>query len=337
MCRWLSFVSIVISLLQIVSCRTADTVTDVLPSGSTSGVYIVNEGGFGGGGSLSYYDKIKNSMSNNIVGFAQQWIFPNDMKIVGGKGYVAVNGLDRIDVVDLTNSQVTRSIRFSPSSGPGFLTWNDSLIGVANYNGTVSIVNAKIDSLLWTSSSIVGFPGGIISVGNKIFISDVGSYPSVGTAVKVLDITSRTVIDSIRTPGGPGSMTMMNGKLFVVCTNASKIIQIDPVTDMLEDSLQLSGYLGDIVSSNGLLYVLSSDSISEISVNPLHVQQSAFVKRSDGLYFYALGIDVTNGDLYVSNVTSSGGAGEIKIFTSSGISKVQPLPVGIFPGAFAFR
>lgn len=116
MYRNLLFVAIGIALLQTVSCRNADTVTGVLPFGSTSGVYIVNEGGFSGGGSLSYYDKLKNSMSNNIVGVAQQWVFPNDMKIVGGKGYVAVNGLDRVDVVDLSNSHVTRSIQFSPSS-----------------------------------------------------------------------------------------------------------------------------------------------------------------------------------------------------------------------------
>ncbi len=201
----------------------------------------------------------------------------------------------------------------------------------------MSVVNTTNDSLIWTSQAIVGFPGGIISSGNKIFISDVGSYLSVGATVKVLDITSRTVIDSIRTPGGPGSMTVMNGKLFVVCTDSARIFQIDPVTDLVEDSVQLSGYLGDIVSNNGSLYVLSSDSVSEISVNPLHVQQSAFVKRSDGLYFYALGVDETTGDIYVSNITSSGGAGEIEIFTSSGVLKVQPLPVGIFPGAFAFR
>jgi|GEM_PF-5905792 len=337
MYRTLSFIAIVITLLQIVACRNADTVTGALPSGSTSGVYIVNEGGFSGGGSLSYYDKLKNSISNNIVGVAQQWIFPNDMKIVGGKGYVAVNGLDRIDVVDLASSQVTRSIQFSPSSGPGFLTWGDSLIEVANYNGTMSVVNTRNDSLIWTSQTIVGFPGGIISVGNKIFISDVGSYPSVGSTVKVLDVISRTVIDSIRTPGGPGSMTVMNGKLFVVCTDSARIFQIDPVTDLTEDSIQLSGYLGDIVSNNGLLFVLNSDSVSEISVGPLHVMHGGLVKRTDGLYFYALGIDDTNGDLYVSNITSSGGAGEIEIFTSSGFLKVQHFPVGIFPGAFAFR
>ncbi|HMD13218.1 MAG TPA: hypothetical protein VKI62_01190, partial [Bacteroidota bacterium] len=234
MFRSLSFASIVITLLQIVSCRNADTVTGVLPSGSTSGVYIVNEGGFSGGGSLSYYDKLKNSMSNNIVGVAQQWIFPNDMKIIGGKGYVAINGLDRIDVINLTSSQVIRSISLSPSSGgPEFLTSSDSMMYVVNSNGSLSIVNMINDSLIWTSQSIVAFPGGIMSVENKIFISDVGSYPSVGTTVKVLDITSRTIIDSVRTPGGPGSMTVMNGKLFVVCTNASKIIQIDPGTDML--------------------------------------------------------------------------------------------------------
>src|SRR5689334_22809989 len=81
-----------------VACRDAGTVSVTPPPASAAGAYVVNEGLFSGGGSLSYYDALRDTMYLDLI--ASDWIFPNDLKIAAGKGYLAVDGSDRVDVID---------------------------------------------------------------------------------------------------------------------------------------------------------------------------------------------------------------------------------------------
>src|ERR1041385_4230459 len=338
-------ISMYVLLLTVVlfaSCRKTNALIGPPPPPSTLGMYVVNEGGFSGGGALSYYDTELDSIFNNVVGPAQSWVFPNDMKIVHSKGYVTVNGLDRIDVIDVSINQVIHSIVFPQYTGPGFLatgtvTVSGAELYTANYNGTVSTIDGSIDSLRSTSPAVVGFTGGIAYSGGKVFISDIGLYPTAGTLVKVLSATTGAVIDSVTVNNAPGALAVINGKVFVVCTGTSKIYQINTGTDALEDSIQLSGYYSDMTTDGQSLYVLSSDSVTKVAPGPLRVVQSSVVKRTNGIYFYSLAVDETNGDIHVSNIISSGGSGEVEIYSAAGVLKRQPLSVGVFPGAFAFK
>src|ERR1051326_4100046 len=134
------------ALLMIISaCRSTDPVS---PGGGTStqGVYIVNEGGFSGGGSLSYYDKDRDTVLNNVAGSGLNWVFPNDMKIIGNKGYVVVNGTDHIDVMDLTLGARFHSISLPSLSGPEYLAIKGTTLYVANSSGTVSAIALANDS-----------------------------------------------------------------------------------------------------------------------------------------------------------------------------------------------
>src|SRR5437773_1226672 len=135
----ISIHAMLLTVVLFASCRKTDSIVGPPPPPSTLGVYVVNEGGFSGGGALSYYDKNLDSMFNNVVGLAQSWVFPNDMKIVHSKGYVTVNGLDRIDVIDISTNQVIQSIVFPQYTGPGFLATGAVVVSgaemyTANYN-----------------------------------------------------------------------------------------------------------------------------------------------------------------------------------------------------------
>ena len=74
-----------------------------------------------------------------------------------------------------------------------------------------------------------------------------------------------------------------------------------------------------------------------LTTSPLAVADTSIVTLSNGLYFYALGVDPVAGDLYVSKVVGSGGSGQVEIYTPSGALKRAPLEVGLFPGSFAFK
>lgn len=331
--------------LIISSCRDSTIVDGKPPPASAAGAYVVNEGLFSGGGSLSYYDAKRDTMFNDVIGSAADWIFPNDMRIAGGKGYVAVNGADRVDVIDLSTNRVGKSIHTPQFTGPGYLAAAGPTILVANYNGTVSIISTADDSLRGTTAPLVAFPGGIAFLNSKVFVSDYGTYVNnqfvPGRYVKVLNPATLQVTDSVRLSDAPGSMTVLNGKLFVVCAGTQtvppRLFQIDPDSDRADDSLQLSGSVSDIVTDGRDLFVLAAAAVGKFAVQPLRTIQNPFVSRSGGLYFYALAADASNGDIYVTNVVSTGGSGRLEIYTSLGSSKRSAVGVGIFPGAIAFK
>jgi DNA-binding beta-propeller fold protein YncE len=306
---------------------------------------VVNEGGFSGGGSLSFYDEQRDTIFNGIPEGGTDWVFPNDMKIVGGRGYVAVNGSDRVDVLDPGSNRIVRSIHTPPFTGPGYLAVSGSALFVANYNGTLSVIATGNDSLRQTTARIVTFPGGIASAGGKVFVSDYGTYVNgqfaPGHYVKVVVGASVQLADSIRTSDAPGAMAVLNGKLFVVCGGTQSVrpwlYQLDPGTDRAEDSIRLSGAVSDIATDGRDLFVLSTSGVAKLADRPLRVIQSPFISRGGGLYFYALGVNESNGEIYLTNIVSPGGSGRLEIYSSLGIAKRLPLPAGIFPGAFAFK
>jgi hypothetical protein len=332
-------------LFMVVSCRKANTGANAILPPSTIGVYIVNEGGFSGGASLSYFDKTRDSLYQNILGSSVSWAFPNDMLIQGTKGYVTINGSDRIDVVDITANTVIKSIALPQFTGPGYLAADGARMFVASYNGSVSSIGIANDSLLVTLNSVVTFPGGIAQLAGKVFVSDYGTYVGgtfvPGRYIKVINASTMQVVDSIRVSEAPGAMTVSSGRVFAVCvgtaTVAPRIYQITPDHDQIEDSLQISGSVSDIATDGHSLFVLSSNSVAKYDIGPLRLLSPMIVARATGNYYYALAIDGSNGDIYVSNIISTGGSGQIEIYTPLGVPRRLPIVSGIFPGAFAFK
>lgn len=318
-------------------CRQSDAVVNPPPGSSAKGAYIVGEGGFTGGASLSYYDAEHDTLFRSVAAAESSWRFPNDMKIAGTRGYIAVSGSDRVEVLDLTTHQVVTSIPLPGGSGPGFLAASGTSLYVANYDGTVSRIATGADSLSNTSVRVVGFPGGIAVAGGKVFVADVGLYPAVGEWLKVLDAVGLATVDSVHVGGGPAQMAVAHGRLFVVATSVSRVYAVNPSTLAVEDSIQMGGFLSDIGTDGQALFVLGSDSVAKLSATPLGIVTNGLVGRSLGLYFYSLGVDPATGDLYLGTVTGSAGSGVLEIYSGAGVRLRSAESCGIFPGAYAFR
>ena len=169
----------------------------------------------------------------------------------------------------------------------------------------------------------------------------VGSTFVPGHFIKVIDAASMQLVDSIRVSDAPGALTALAGRLFAICVGAGsvspKIFQIDPGDNGIEDSLQITGSVSDIATDGHSLFVLSSSFVSKYGVGPLRPLAPGFIGRATGIFFYALAIDASTGDIYVSNIISTGGSGQVEIYSPLGLSKRLPVASGIFPGAFAFK
>jgi hypothetical protein len=326
------FVAILGIAFSLTSCRSV-TGTDRPVKTGHRGTYIVNEGGFGGGGSVSFYDRETRSLTGDVIKNAGNWFFPNDILITEYAGYLVVNGSDRIEVLDIYTDSVKKTISCPTGSGPGFIVTDGTSLYIANYDGSVSMVDPVKDSIR-TVDGVVGFPGGIEIFERKLFVSDLGAWPDTGSTIKVLDAISLEILDSITLGGGPGSMVVAGGRLFVATGVSRKVFNINPSTLAIEDSSQLSHSPGDLVSDGVFLYVLTPVGVERISIPGFLTDSTTFITRQGGLFYYALAYDFSMGELMVSNIVSPGGSGVIEVYDRGGTPIGSPLPAGIFPGAF---
>jgi outer membrane protein assembly factor BamB len=184
---------------------------------------------------------------------------------------------------------------------------------------------------------VVGFPGGIVFANGRVFVSDMGLFPAAGTLIKVIDPSTGAVVDSVTVHNTPGGMTVANGRIFVACVGTGKVYRIHPTSLAVEDSVQLPAVSGDLVSSGDTLFVLGFNAVAKLYANPLTIIDTTLIDMLGGMYFYALSFDESVNELYVSNIVSPGGAGQVEIYTTSGILRRSPMLSGIFPGAFAFK
>jgi DNA-binding beta-propeller fold protein YncE len=316
-------------------CREAG-VTEVGTGSQFGSTYIVNEGVFGGGGGISRYDPKNGGFNPNAVRNARGWLFPNDIAFHSGKMYVAVNGADRVDVIDPLSDSVRREIAFPAFSGPGFLAEGNGGLYVANYDGSVSLIDPLADTLMGKSPKAVGFPGGMALSAGYIFLSDAGLWPDTGRWVRVLDAATLTAVDSFTAGDGPGKMVVSSGRIFVAATVSRKIYSVDARSFLTVDSAEVGGTPGDLALWGTSLFVMTGNSVERIDIGSFRRDPDSFIVNSDGLYFYALGLDGQRGELYLSKIIGGGGTGEIEIFTLSGTRVRDTFVSGIFPGAFGF-
>jgi hypothetical protein len=76
-----------------VCCRESSMLVNSLPPHSSGhGVFIVNEGSYPNAGTVSYYNITGDSVFQNVVGADAGWVTPNDIKVVGKRAYIVVNG-----------------------------------------------------------------------------------------------------------------------------------------------------------------------------------------------------------------------------------------------------
>ena len=202
------FLLLTVFCVSFISCRDQSP-TDSQPTAPQPerGVFIINEGLWPNAGSVSFYNIDSNTVTQSVVGPNAGWITPNDARVVGKKLYVVVNGGDKIYVRNADTFQPIDSVSFPAGTGPAYLWIVDSTKAcVASYNGTISAVNLTTNRVSQTSIARVTFPGGIVVSGGKVYVSDYGLFPNLKNIVKVFDLSSLTVMDSIRVGVAAGSM-----------------------------------------------------------------------------------------------------------------------------------
>jgi DNA-binding beta-propeller fold protein YncE len=197
-----------------------------------TGVLIVNEGNFfSGNGSLSLYDEEQMTVENNVVQEANESgeIGATVQSLVAhdGVGYVICNGPDKIEFISLED--------FSYLSNPLTDISQPRYMAVVENKGYVSCWGPWIN---WT------LPDSYISV---------------------VDLKTKTVIDSLECGSGPEGIISVGNKLFI----ANSFEMTVSVVDLVDKSHQKIDMFASpqhfVLDGAGLLWVASSDGLQSIN------------------------------------------------------------------------
>lgn len=333
------------SLLAFQACKDSEPFDCGNRNGDYStGIFVVNEGGFGGTGTITWHNPATGETVQDIFGaencgaslgqFVQSLAFHND------KGYIVVNGANKIVVVD------ARTFEFLDTIGglalPRFFQQ--------------SFVNP-----------------------NQAYVSQWGA-DGVSGSLAVIDLTNNTVVKTIPTGSGPEKMFALNSDvLYVANSGGYGVDSTVAVFSMFVDEVQHKFVAGDknpaciAQTDAGNVFALckgyyddlnSTGWLGDFGPNtvgiPVDKYADDLVASPDGsaLYFlgggaiwtyknnavsklfdqpaYGLACDPATGDLYCADGKDFNSAGEVVIRKPDG-TVAGSFPTGIAPGEIIFR
>lgn len=326
----------------------------VEPVVSTTGILIVNEGGFGQNNStLSYYDFEKQISYKDVYGPANDGAFlgdvANSVEIFEGKAYIAVNGSQKIEIVDLANFKSLGFIDLGPGSSPRELVIINSTSGYVTSFGTKLYKFNPTTRAVVSSIEVGANPEGIVQSNGKLFIARSGDFMSgYDNKVIIVDINTDAVIDSVIVGVNP-RITMKNdaGDVFVVCTGTyfdatngkGGIYKINPITNQAVDSFIIFSNPGEACIANDKIYVVNSDGVLSIDlltgiINATPVINGMAVNSMYGVV-YSIAFDPIGQKIYCGNPKDFVQDGEIVVYDLD-YNEINRFDVGINPGVIQF-
>lgn len=343
----------VMSLFVLNSCnKSVDPIIDPPALQQSSGVVIVSEGLFSqNNSSISYFSFKNNNVTQNVYALANNSAklgdTANDMKILGDKGFIAVDQSFKIEIIDINSFKSLGMIDLSTYGEPreislidstmGFVTvWNSSGDGVVKFNPSTMIV---IGSLAVGSK-----PEGIANNGKYLFVANSGW--GADSTVSVIDAAQFSVVKTLIVGINPNSVIEDNGEIYVISTgsfsggNTGGIYKIDRSTLTVTASNGLPGNPSNAAVVGNDILIINSSGIIKLNSNNLSIIDSTFIKGSDVnpifSSIYSIAYDQTQQKLFLGNPKDFQQNGEVAVYDLSG-NELSRFNCGINPGTIAIK
>lgn len=326
----------VTSVFTITACSDNDGVTPDIPV--TEGVYILNNGHWGGNdASLYYYDVESEKLSGDI--FMQKndkgiGDLGQDMVIYGPKMYMAVAGSAIIYVMDKTGkilNEITPKDDAGQPQQPRSVIAHQGEVYVTLFDGFVARIDTasmQIDKKVKVGKN----PEQLVAVGNKLYVANSGY--GAGNTVSVVDLNSFTETKKIDVILNPTSLKAdSQGDVYLISMgdyNPQGILytlqRIDTKTDKVED---LGIHAGEMTMCNDKLYLFycqygsTKDEIKYMVYDALteKVVTNQFITDGTEKTFtadpYKISSDPVTGNIYIST-SDYQSDGDMYIFSSNG-------------------
>jgi len=353
---WALFLSI-----QTISISCNDDDNPAPPLAGQAGYFIVNEGGFGNANtSLSYYDRQKDSVLNNVFSNTNNRPMGDQtqsMTVFDDRGFIVVQNSSKIEVIDRETFESLATIgidegivspRYFLGINPtkGYVTdW-----GADGVSGTVKVVD--LNSYQVTATIPVGAgPNSLINYNNLVYVANGGGLGSDNTVV-VIDPQTDAIVQSITVGDNPSSLAVdANGNIWVA--GGGKLVY-DPIDFSVVEAKSTPGFIARLENDEVALTIPAG----QISVGPANVNidptgQILYFRYKGGIYamstdntslpttplidqsFYGLGVDPVSGEILTGQAPNFSSEGSFFRYSTTG-NIIQSYSVGIAPNGFAF-
>ena len=323
-----------------VACNEEEEGTVVVPPvPTTSGLYVLNTGNWGGNdASIQYFDLKGLSIGGDLFAAANGFGLGDlgqDLCLYGSKLYATVSGSSKLEVMD-RNCKVVKTIPVRAEDGttpaePRYMTACDGCVYFTAYDGTVSRLDTA--TLEITGKVAVGdHPEALTNANGKLYVN-ISGYGS-GTTVAVVDVASFTKTKDIAVKLNPYTQcfTGDDGYVYTVSNGNyagspgmsedqyvyGTLQRIDPVTDTVEDVCRAT-YAANHGSK---MYVLYSEyylpETKRAFVRDLNTGEEAdFIDLDEFSSPNAIGVDPSTGDVYVAD-TPYGVSSTVRVYDAEG-------------------
>lgn len=305
----------------------------------SKGVFVVNEGPFGGTGTITWHNPETGETvqdvfaeENNCATLGQ---FVQSLTFYNGKGYIVVNGANKVVVVDAKTFRFLDTIgglalpRFFQRSFVNPAQAYISQWGADGVSGSLAVVDLNSNTVIKTIPTGSG-PEKMFALNSDVlYVANSGGY-GVDSTVALVSMFVEQVQNKF-TVGekNPACLALTStNSIFALCkgyyddvNSAGWLGNFGPNTV----SISVDKYADDLVASpdGSALYFLGGGAIwtyKNNSVSKLFDQPA-----------YALTCHPATGDLYCADGKDFNSAGEVVIYRPDG-TKVGSFSAGISPG-----
>lgn len=326
-----------------------DVIGDPPPPPSVSkGIIVINEGVFGqNNAGITYHNFENGSTTQNIYASANSGSAlgdnANSIFTFNGKGYIAVDNSNKIEIVDLSNFKSLGFINLGAGGSPREIIILDSTTGYVTslYSNSVIKFNPSTKSAI-KNISVGNYPEGIVHSSGKLFVANSGFGNS--NTISVIDVASDAVVKTLQVAANPRIMFKDNaGNVYAVCsglytdsTGRGGIFKISSSTATVTDSIIVYKNPGEAaLVDNNTIIVVNNNGAFKVNLASRIVADTAFVSSikinpTFGV-IYSIAYDELRGKLYFGNPKDFQQNGELVEFDLNG-KELNRIPTGINPG-----
>ena len=308
----------------------------------SKGIFVVNEGPFGGTGTISWYNpdtgETQDSLYEKANNGAVLGQFVQSISFVQDKAYIVVNGANRVVVVD------AKTFEFLDTIGglalPRFflpLDNNTAYIsqwGLDGLTGSVAKVDLNTNAILKVIPTGAG-PEKMLRANDLVFVANSGGYGRDTSLTKITIANDAPQILLLNKGVNPSTLVLNNfqppSKFFYLC----KGYFLDPTQTGWLDFLNNSGsgletppYSDDLVldPESGEMYFIGAGNVYKVTQGPSGAVLSvAFAQAA-----YGLGYDSDENLLYCADAKDFSSPGAVYIYKTDG-TLLKSFRAGINP------
>lgn len=335
MLRTVCFLFLLLLFAACVKDKPQPAVSTPVSITSLGRVLVVNEGNFGSGNAaISLIDRSQYSSSEDAYRAANAEALGDvaqSISKVNGQFYVVVNNSGKIVVCD---NELKKKTEIKGFNSPRYL------LQVSPRKAYVSDLRAgQLQVLDLSANSIsghipcAGWTEKMAQMYGKAYITNLRR-----NFLYIVDVAGDRMKDSIALPYPAGSIvTDAKDKIWVLCSGdkASALVCINPVSDRIlsNTALTASPAFGLCTSAGGDSLYFLSGGIMRL-VPGVDLQPKEIIDPGTSNY-YGIGVDPSNGDIFVSDAVDYSQRSIISIYSST-LERKKILRAGVNASGFYF-